>query len=221
MITIGIDGPSGAGKSVTAKNLSEKLNILHLNTGALYRAIAVYLDENNIPADNEQEVEKVLNNINVSINFSDGKQHTLLNGEDVSHKLYNSVIGQKSSQCSAIKHVREKMLDIQRDIAKNNSVIMEGRDITTHVLPTAKFKFFLTASLEVRAERRFKDLVKDEPTLTYEQVLSDLKERDVRDTTRSLSPLKVAEDAIYINSDNLTQEQVIEYMYNIVTKENK
>lgn len=209
MLTIAIDGPSASGKTSTATELSKKLNILHLNTGALYRAIAYYLYENKIDAENEAQVEKVLHKIDISVKFENGSQKTFVNGADVSEKLYTSEMGHMSSVSSAYPKVREKMLHLQREIAQQHSVVMEGRDITSVVLPDAKNKFFLTASVEVRAKRRLQNLQDIGETITYEQVLQDLKERDVRDSTRANNPLKLVDDAVLIETDGMNLDQVV------------
>ena len=216
MITIAIDGPSAAGKTGTAKRLSQKLNILHLNTGALYRAIAYYLYEHNIDAENEEAVNAVLSKIEINVKFKDGSQNTYVNGMDVSDKLYTSEMGHMSSVSSAYPKVREKMLHLQRQIAKEHSVVMEGRDITSVVLPNAKNKFFLTASVEVRAKRRLKNLQDLGENISYEQVLEDLKERDLRDSTRENNPLTLVDDAVLIETDNLTLNQVVDKILGMI-----
>lgn len=210
MITIAIDGPSASGKTSTAKRISKKLNILHLNTGALYRAIAVYLFENNIDAANEKAVKKVINKIKVTVKFENGEQKTFVNGSDVSSKLYTTEIGKMSSISSAYMLIRKKMLHLQRDIAKHHSVVMEGRDITSVVLPKAKYKFFLSATNEVRAKRRLKNLLEVGETISYEQVLEDLKERDERDSSRENNPLVLVKDAVLINTDDYSLDEVVD-----------
>ena len=209
MITIAIDGPSASGKTSTAKRLAKKFNLLHLNTGALYRAIAVYLFENNINSYDEKEVEKALPNIEISVDFVNGEQLTKVNGVDVSSKLYTTEMGKLSSVTSAYGAVRQKMLHIQRDIATKHPVVMEGRDITSVVLPNAKYKFFLSASNEIRAKRRLANLLEIGENITQEQVLKDLKERDERDSSREHNPLVQVEDAILINTDHYTLDEVV------------
>ena len=208
MITIAVDGPSGAGKSTVADIIANKLGILHFNTGAIYRAIGVYVIENGINARNEEQVNSVLDKIQVKIAFEKGEQRTILNGEDVTSKLYTMQVSDVASVTSTYKQVRDKILDIQRDGAKENSVIMEGRDITSHVLPDAEYKFYIDASPEVRADRRINDEKSDGGKLSYEEVLKEINERDRRDKTRTLCPLVIVEDAIYINTDNLTANEV-------------
>lgn len=208
MITIAVDGPSGAGKSTVADIIANKLGILHFNTGAIYRAIGVYVIEKGLDAKNEELVNSVLDEIQVKIAFKDGEQRTILNGEDVTSKLYTMQVSDVASITSTYKQVRDKILDIQRDGAKENSVIMEGRDITSHVLPDAKYKFYIDASPEVRADRRINDEKSDGGNLSYEEVLKEINERDRRDKTRTLCPLILVDDAIYVNTDNLTAEEV-------------
>jgi len=216
MITIAVDGPSGAGKSTVADIIANKLGILHFNTGAIYRAIGVYVIEKGIDARNEEQVNSVLDEIQVKIAFENGEQRTILNGEDVTSKLYTMQVSDVASVTSTYKQVRDKILDIQRDGAKENSVIMEGRDITSHVLPDAEYKFYIDASPEVRADRRINDEKSDGCLLSYEEVLKEINERDRRDKTRTLCPLVIVEDAIYINTDNLTAEQVADKMISYI-----
>jgi len=210
MLTIAIDGPSGVGKSSTAQLLAKKLNILHLNTGALYRAVAVYLLENSINPQDEKSVENSLNNLNITVSFVKGIQQTLLNEVDITNKLYTSEIGNLSAISSSYKSVRSKMVQIQRNVAQNNNVVMEGRDIASNVLPNAKYKFFLTASPEIRAKRRYNDLIETGEKISFEEVYNDVISRDEKDTTRTLNPLKITPDAIVINTDNLTLDQTVE-----------
>ncbi len=219
MYSIAIDGPVSSGKSTLAKNLAEKLNILHLNTGALYRAIGLYayrndiaseVDENGVPKLNEKEMEELINEVHITVDFIDGKQHTILNGEDVSHLLHNPTISDYSSRVSVIKKVREHILELQRKIAREQSVVMEGRDITSFVLPNSKYKFYVTASPEVRAMRRYnEEREKGNTNLTFEQVLEDVKLRDYRDMTRKICPLVIAEDAVVINTDDLNEPELV------------
>lgn len=216
MITIAIDGPSASGKTTTAKMAAQKLNILHLNTGALYRAFALYLIENNINIYDENEVNKVIDKVNIKVDFKNNEQITILNGVDVSSKLYSSQISHATSVSSAYKEVRKKMLSIQRETAKNHSLIMEGRDITSVVLPNAKYKFFLSASDEIRAQRRLKDLLNAGETITFEEVLKDLKERDLRDSTRENNPLVLVDDAILINTDHHSIDEVVDIICSYV-----
>ena len=225
MYAIAMDGPSSAGKSSLAKLVAEKLNILHLNTGALYRAIGLYayqnklaskLDDKGMPIISKKEINYLTNNTDVGVKFIDGKQHTILNGEDVTEMLYTPIISDYSSRTSAIPEIREHILNLQRDIAKNNNVVMEGRDITSHVLPNAKYKFFITASPEVRAERRHKEMLEKGESCTYEEILEDLKQRDIRDTTRDISPLVVVPEAVVIDTSNNTLDEIVEKLLSYI-----
>ena len=213
MINIAIDGPSAAGKGVVSERLAKLLNIYHLDTGAIYRAIGLYMYENNIDASSEEEVSKVLDDINIEIEFINREQYTYLNGECVNGKIRTSIISDYSSRSSALLCVRDKVKHLQQDFAKKNNVIMEGRDITTEILPNAKYKFFLTASPETRALRRLKDLEAKGEKITFAQVLKDINERDYRDSHREFGKLQLAKDAVYINTDNYTVDRVVAIIY--------
>lgn len=213
MINIAIDGPSAAGKGVVSERLAKLLNIYHLDTGAIYRAIGLYMYENNIDASSEEEVSKVLDDINIEIEFINREQYTYLNGECVNGKIRTSIISDYSSRSSALLCVRDKVKHLQQDFAKKNNVIMEGRDITTEILPNAKYKFFLTASPETRALRRLKDLEAKGKKITFAQVLKDINERDYRDSHREFGKLQLAKDAVYINTDNYTVDEVVAIIY--------
>lgn len=213
MINIAIDGPSAAGKGVVSERLAKLLNIYHLDTGAIYRAIGLYMYENNINASSEEEVSKVLDDINIEIEFINREQYTYLNGECVNGKIRTSIISDYSSRSSALLCVRDKVKHLQQDFAKKNNVIMEGRDITTEILPNAKYKFFLTASPETRALRRLKDLEAKGEKITFAQVLKDINERDYRDSHREFGKLQLAKDAVYINTDNYTIDEVVAIIY--------
>lgn len=213
MINIAIDGPSGAGKGVVSERLAKLLNLYHVDTGAIYRAIGLYCYENNINASSDEEVSKILDNINIEIEFINLEQYTYLNGECVNGKIRSSIISDYSSRSSALKCVRDKVKFLQQDFASKNNVVMEGRDITTEILPNAKYKFYLTASPETRAKRRLKDLLDKGENITFEQVLKDINERDYRDTNRELGKLQLAKDAVYIDSDNYTIDEVVAIIY--------
>ena len=219
MITIAIDGPSGAGKSSVAAELSKRLGILHFNTGALYRAIGLYVIKNDINYKDEEEFNKSLKNLDIKIDFLNGKQVTILNGEDVSNQLYSNILDEVCSTTAQYEGARNIVLTIQRNVAKTHSLVMEGRDITWHVLPNADFKFYITASAEVRANRRIKDQHHTAKNLSYEEVLKDIIERDNKDINRKLYPLKIVEDAIVIDTDNLTFEEVVDSILKIIKGE--
>ncbi len=213
MINIAIDGPSGAGKGVVSEKLAKLLNLYHLDTGAMYRAIGLYCYDNGIDGFNEAEVSAVLDNINVQIDFVNGVQYTYLNGECVNSRIRSSIASDYSSRSSALKCVRDKVKHLQQEFAKNNNVVMEGRDITTEILPNAKYKFYLDASPEVRAKRRLNDLLEKGESITFDQVLKDINERDYRDSHREHGKLQMTKDAFYINSDNYSVDEVVAIIY--------
>lgn len=214
MKCIAIDGPSGSGKSTVAKMLAEKLHFTDVNTGALYRAIAYYLKLNNIDYNKVEEVKKVLDLIEIEIKDNKGTKRIILNGIDVSDEIRMEEISLISSKISSYGSVRDHLLKTQRDIARKNNVVMDGRDIGTVVMPNADVKIFLTAAPEVRARRRYEQL-KDEHT-DFETVLKDLNERDYKDIHRKIAPLRVAKDAIVFDNSNYTVESTVEHILNII-----
>ena len=209
MINIAIDGPAGAGKSSVAKAVAAKLGFIYVDTGALYRSIGVNALRNNIQTDDAQSVEALLPQTKVELKFIDGTQRVFLNGEDVSEAIRMPEASMAASNVSAIPSVRSFLLDLQRDMAKNNNVIMDGRDIGTVILPDAQYKFFLTASAEVRADRRFKELADKGINVDYKALLDEIIQRDYNDSHRETAPLKQADDAILINSSNMNIDEVI------------
>lgn len=209
MINIAIDGPAGAGKSSVAKAVAAKLGFIYVDTGALYRSIGVNALRNNIQTDDAQSVEALLPQTKVELKFIDGTQRVFLNGEDVSEAIRMPEASMAASNVSAIPSVRSFLLDLQRDMAKNNNVIMDGRDIGTVILPDAQYKFFLTASVEVRADRRFKELTEKGINVDYKALLDEIIQRDYNDSHRETAPLKQADDAILINSSNMNIDEVI------------
>lgn len=218
MITIAIDGPSAAGKGVVSEKISKLLNIHHLDTGAIYRAIGLYCYENNVDAHDEEKVKKILDKIEIKIEFINGEQYTYLNGECINGKIRSSIVSDYASRSSALLCVREKVKDLQQDFAKHHSVVMEGRDITTEILPNAKYKFYLTASPEVRALRRLKDLEAKGEKITFDQVLKDINERDYRDSHRDFGRLQLAKDAVYINTDEFSVDEVVSIIYSKINE---
>lgn len=213
MINIAIDGPSGAGKGVVSEKLAKLLNLYHLDTGAMYRAIGLYCYDNNVDGFSEEAVLQVLDKIDIKIEFINNVQYTYLNGECVNSRIRSSIASDYSSRSSALKCVRDKVKKLQQEFAKNNNVVMEGRDITTEILPDTKYKFYLDASAEVRANRRLKDLLAKGENITFEQVLKDINERDYRDTHREFGKLELTKDAFYINSDNYSVDEVVAIIY--------
>lgn len=203
-INIAIDGPAGAGKSTIAKMVSAQLGYIYVDTGALYRAVALYLTEKNIA---DEDIADSLKNADVSLKFVDGKQCVYLDGRDVSGLIRTPEISMEASRTSAIPEVREYLFETQKKIARENNVIMDGRDIGTVVLPDADVKIFLTASAEERAKRRFRELSEKPGCPPYEEILKDIIERDYNDMNRKTSPLKQAEDAVLVDTTKLDLEE--------------
>ncbi len=211
MINIAIDGPAGAGKSSIAKAAAAKLGFIYVDTGALYRSAALYALSNGL---DEQSLIESLDKVDIKLEYQDGVQHVILNGEDVSQKIRTPEVSMNASRFSAIPEVRTFLFDLQQKIAKENNIIMDGRDIGTVVLPNADLKVFLTASAEERANRRFKEMTDSD--VTYEQVLEDIKQRDYNDMNRKTAPLKQAEDAVLLDTTEMTMEQVIEKLTSMI-----
>lgn len=209
-INIAIDGPAGAGKSTVAKGVAKKLGYIYVDTGALYRAIGVYALRNGIDTKDAEGVGAVLKDINVELKFVDGVQKVFLCGEDVSVDIRTPEASMAASNVSAIPAVRAFLLDLQRDIAKKNNCLMDGRDIGTVVLPDAQIKIFMTADVEERAMRRYRELQEKGINDSYEQVLTEMKERDYQDSNRPIAPLKPAEDSVIFDSTGHTLEQSVE-----------
>lgn len=198
-VNIALDGPSGAGKSTLSKAVAKEFGLIYVDTGAIYRAVGLYALKNHIEPDNQQAVISMLPDIHINLSF-DGEQHILLNGEDVSEEIRIDAVSQAASKVSAIPEVREFLLLLQRSIASEQSVIMDGRDIGTVILPEADLKLFLTATPEERAKRRFEQLSEKGQHIPYEKVLSDMIERDNRDTKRDHCPLVPASDAVLLDT---------------------
>lgn len=210
MFNIAIDGPAGAGKSSIAKAVAKNLGFIYVDTGALYRSIAYACKEKGIAPDNEADVLPLLPTLTVQLAFADGVQKVLLNGEDVSEAIRTPEISAGASKVSAIPAVRTFLFDLQQTMAKENNVLMDGRDIGTVVLPNADLKIFLTATPEVRAKRRYDELIEKGQSVNFEEILADVKERDYRDTHRDVAPLKAAEDAVMLDTSDMTFEEVVQ-----------
>ena len=213
---IAIDGPSGSGKTTIAQRLAKKLNILYIDTGAMYRALAYKAFCNNIDYDDEKEIVELLNSIQLKLIIKDGFQHIYINDEDVSEKIRKPEIAIAASKVSVFEKVREKMVALQRKIADNQSVIMDGRDIGSVVLKDADFKFYLTASPEVRAKRRVEEYNLKGENKDFGITLGEINKRDKDDMTRKHSPLTIAKDAIVLDTSNMSLEDVFNYILNIV-----
>ena len=218
IIRIALDGPSGSGKSTIAKKLSEKLNILYLDTGAMYRATALKALSLSIDTFDEEGVKTFIDDINLEIKYIDGAQHTFLDGQDVSEKIREPHVSMAASNVSSLKCVRLKMVDMQRKIAGQMSCVLDGRDIGSYVLPNADFKFFITASSAVRADRRYKELTLKGHKVDYNQLKEEIEQRDYNDRTRDFSPLTKAEDALEIDTSFMSIEQVLDKVLSTILR---
>ena len=217
MITnIAIDGPAGAGKSTIAKTASKELGFIYVDTGALYRTVGLNALRLGKDTRSAEEVVPTLKGLEVSLRFVDGEQRVFLGEEDVSTAIRQNEVSMAASNVSAIPAVREFLFDLQRDIAKKNNCIMDGRDIGTVVLPDAQIKIYLTASAEARADRRFKELTEKGQQVEYDVILKEIKERDYQDMNREIAPLKQADDAVLVDTTELTLPQAIEYMLKVI-----
>mgnify|MGYP005765991047 FL=1 len=207
---IAIDGPAGAGKSTIARRAAGQLGFVYVDTGAMYRAMALYFLRKGINPADEEAVSRTCSEAEVSIRYQDGAQQVLLNGEDVSGQIRTEEVGKTASVVSAYMPVREKLTELQKELAARENVIMDGRDIGTCVLPQAPAKIYLTASVEVRALRRFRELTEKGETCDLEEIKKDIADRDWKDMHREHAPLRQAEDAVVVDSSNMTIDQVVE-----------
>lgn len=208
--SIAIDGPAGAGKSTIAKQLAKDLGFIYVDTGAMYRAIGLYFSRLNISADMKEEIISKISDVHVSIDYVNGEQQVILNGENVNGFIRTPEAGNMASACSAIGEVRSHLMDLQRGLAKRNDVIMDGRDIGTVVLPDANLKIYLTAAVEVRAKRRYEEHRFKGENVEFDKIKKDIEERDFRDMNRAVAPLKQAEDAVLVDTSDMTPDEVRE-----------
>lgn len=215
---IAIDGPSGSGKSTIAKILAKKLNISYLDTGAMYRGIGYYAVSNNVSPDDEQSVISLIKNLKMEIFEENGVQQVIVNGKNVTPYIRENSISMAASTISKIPQVRIKLVELQREIASKSDCILDGRDIGSYVLPNADYKFYMTASSIVRAQRRQAELALKGQTLTVSEILEDIEKRDKQDKSRSFAPLVVCEDAVIIDTTFLSVEEVTEKIVNIICK---
>lgn len=206
---VAIDGPAGAGKSTIAKLVAKEKGYIYVDTGAMYRGLAIHFIKKGIAAEDVDAVIEGCKDAEVSIAYENGIQQVYLNGENVTAMLRTEEVGNMASRTSAIPEVRAKLLELQRTLAREKDVIMDGRDIGTNILPDADVKIYLTASVETRAKRRYKELLEKGETCVYEEIAQDIKERDERDMNREIAPLKQAEDAILVDSSEMTIEEVV------------
>ena len=221
MINIAIDGPSGAGKSTVAKALAKELHFVYVDTGAMYRAIGVYVRDNGIDKSNADAVIAALPKIRVSLDYAeDGTQIVLLNGEDVSAVIRENEISLYASTVSKIPEVRARLLSLQREMATTHNVIMDGRDIGTVVLPDAQLKVFLFASAEARADRRTKELLEKGQTVDYQTILAEINARDEQDRTRAISPAIPAEDAVMLDNSGLDIDGTVAAIRDMLVQRN-
>lgn len=207
---IAIDGPAGAGKSTIAKQIARKLGYIYVDTGAMYRAMAYYLIQNQVDAADQEAIAAACQHADISICYQDGEQVVLLNGENVNAYLRTEAVGNMASVSSVVPEVRKKLVELQQKLARETDVVMDGRDIGTVVLPDADVKVYLTASVETRAKRRFLELQEKGESADLAKIAADIEDRDYRDMHRDISPLRQAEDATLVDSSDMTIDQVVE-----------
>ncbi len=215
-MNIAIDGPAGAGKSTIAKRIAKKLGYIYVDTGAMYRAMALYFIRSGVGADDTAAIDSGCENADISIEYRNGEQAVILNGEDVTGLLRTEEVGNMASATSVNGNVRKKLVQLQQKLAATNDVVMDGRDIGTVVLPGAEVKVFLTASSAVRAKRRYDELVAKGETPDITKIEADIRERDERDMTREISPLRQAEDATLIDSSYMTIDEVVDAVVDLL-----
>ena len=215
---IAIDGPAGAGKSTIAKKAAAKLGFIYVDTGAMYRAMALYFIRHGIAKEDEAAIGDALRDIDISIRYEDGAQQVILNGENVSGLIRTEEVGNMASASSAYGAVREKLLELQRSLARSSNVIMDGRDIGTCVLPQADTKIYLTASSRVRAMRRYKELQEKGQMCNLEEIEQDIIERDYRDMHREIAPLKQAEDAVLVDTSDMDIDEVVDAIISVAAE---
>lgn len=216
MINIAIDGPAGAGKSTIAKAVAKDLGIIYLDTGAMYRATAYYAIQHGIDVQDEQSISEMLKDFNMDIRYENGEQQIYVNGVNTTPYLREHYMSKAASDISALKCVRYKMVELQREFAKTHDVVLDGRDIGTFVLPDANCKFYMTATAEERASRRYKELIEKGANVEYENILQDIIKRDYNDSHREVAPLKQAEDAEYLDTTSLSVDDVIAHVKEVV-----
>ena len=213
---VAIDGPAGTGKGTITSLISKEMGLVNIDTGATYRCVALYAIQNNISIDDKEKIIAELPNINIDMKNENGNQTVFLNGENVTDKIRTAEVNKIVSQVSSIKEVRFAMVEVQRNLAKGKDVIMEGRDITTYVFPNADVKIYMDADENERAKRRYKEMVEKGMETTFEEVLDNIRTRDKNDKEKEIGALKIAEDAIYVDTTNLSIEEVKEKIRNII-----
>ena len=216
-LNIAIDGPAGAGKSTLAKGVAARLNIRYLDTGSMYRAMALFAQRNGVDVRDEAALQPILGKAEISVSYDERGQRVLLGSEDVTDQLRTPVLSMGASTVSMHPSVRQKLAELQREVGRNYDVVMDGRDITTNVLPHTKYKFYVTASAEVRAERRLKELrARGDTAETFEHVLDEIRARDHQDSTRSYMPLRKTDDAMLIDTSALSIEQALDLVLDAI-----
>ena len=213
---VAIDGPAGTGKGTVAKLISERLDFVYIDTGAMYRCITLKMIRENISLNEEEKIKDLLERTKITFKNLSDKQHVYLDGEDVSDLIRKPNVNELVSPVSAIKIIRIKMVELQRKLGEEGNVIMEGRDITTVVFPNAEVKIYLDAKLEIRADRRYKELVERGNNVTYEDTLESIRKRDKNDMEKEMGALKIAEDAVVIDTSNMTIEEVYDKIKEII-----
>ena len=213
---VAIDGPAGTGKGTVTKIVAEKLNLIYIDTGAMYRAVTLKALKNNIMPDETEKIEEILKDISITLDRQDSKQTVLLDGEDVTEKIRTTQVDNYVAKFAAVKQVRDKMTPLQREMKSQGNIIMEGRDIGTTVFPDAEVKIYLDATVEERANRRYKQNVENGIECSYEEILEGIKERHVLETTRRIAPLRQADDAVYLDSTELSIDEVVEKIISII-----
>ena len=206
---IAIDGPAGAGKSTIAKKIAKEMGFVYVDTGAMYRALAIHFLKNGLKPEDTEGIKAACKSASVTIQYEEGAQQVYLNGENVTAMLRGEAVGNMASVSSAIGEVRAQLLELQREMARTNDVVMDGRDIGTNILPNADVKVYLTASVEERARRRYVELQEKGVSCNLEEIAHDIEERDTRDMNREIAPLKQAEDAVYVDSSDMTIDEVV------------
>lgn len=214
--SVAIDGPAGAGKSTIAKRVAKEKDFIYIDTGAMFRAMAIHFLRCGIAADDHEKISEAVKDVNVTISYVNGEQQVFLNGENVTGQLRTEEVGNMASASSVNGDVRKKLLELQRKLAASANVVMDGRDIGTVVLPNADVKVYLTASVEVRAQRRYKELLEKGQTADLEQIKKDIEERDYRDMNRDIAPLRQAEDAVLVDSSYMTIDENVQAILDLI-----
>lgn len=214
--SVAIDGPAGAGKSTIAKRVAKEKDFIYIDTGAMFRAMAIHFLRCGIAADDHEKISEAVKDVNVTISYVNGEQNVFLNGENVTGQLRTEEVGNMASASSVNGDVRKKLLELQRKLAASANVVMDGRDIGTVVLPDADVKVYLTASVEVRAQRRYKELIEKGQEADLEKIKKDIEERDYRDMNREIAPLRQAEDAILVDSSYMTIDENVQAILDLI-----